>query len=134
MTLASLHRIERLNYLLGGVLVLAMVFVMDSEGALGVLVGVVLSSINFTVMRRMVQAWSRRPPSQRGPSSFFMVPKMILLMGAIVLSLMLLPISAVGLAVGFSVFLVSIAVETVRYISTPQPAGEETTGADEGKK
>lgn len=134
MTIDSLHRIERLNYILGGVLIAVMAFVMDSRGALGVVVGVILSSINFTAMRKMVQSWAKRPPSQRGSSSFFMVPKMMLLMGAIVLSLMLLPISAIGLAVGFSVFLVSIGVETVRYISTPPPVGDESAGADEGTK
>lgn len=132
MTIDSLRRIERLNYILGGVLLAVMAFVMDRAGALGVLVGVVLSSINFTVMRRMVESWAKRPPSQRGPSSFFMVPKMILLMGAIALSLMLLPISAIGLAVGFSVFLVSITVETVRYISSPPPASDDSAGTDEG--
>ena len=134
MTIASLQRIERLNYILGGVLIAVMAFVMDSRGALGVVVGVVLSGLNFTVMRKMVEGWARRPPSQRGPSSFFMVPKMMVLMGAVVLCLMLLPISAIGLAVGFSVFLVSIAVETVRYISSPPPVGDESAGADEGTK
>ena len=133
MTLDSLHRIERLNYILGGLLVAGMAFVLPRDGALGVLVGVILSSLNFTVMRRMVQAWMKRPPSQRGSSSFFMVPKMALLMGAIVLSLLLLPISAIGLAIGFSVFLVSIAVETVRYISSP-PVEESPSAADEAKK
>lgn len=132
MNVQSLHRIERLNYMLGGVLIASMAFVLDRPGALGVLVGVIISSANFTVMRKMVQSWLRQAPDRRGSSSFFMVPKMTMLMGAVALSLIFLPISAGGLVIGFSVFLLSIGIETVRYISSPRPS-DVPAGADDTK-
>ncbi len=135
MDIHSLHRIERLNYMLGGVLTVLMTVLLPREAALGVLVGVILSSVNFTVMRKMVQGWMQRSAAKRQTSSLFMLPKMVLLMLAIVLSLLFLPISAIGLAIGFSVFLISIAVETVRYISNP-PVDDNSSEAsvDEAKK
>lgn len=132
MNIQSLQRIERLNYILGGVLVATTALTLDRAGALGVLVGVVLSAVNFTVMRKMVQSWLKKGPDARGSSSFFMVPKMALLMGAVALSLIFLPISAGGLVIGFSVFLVSISIETVRYISSPRPS-DSHAGVDETK-
>lgn len=132
MNIHSLTRIERLNYIFGGVLVMAMAFVLTRAGALGVLVGVILSCINFTVMRRMVQGWMHQAAQQRGTRSYFMVPKMALLMFAIILALRFLPITAEGLAIGFSVFLLSIMVETIRYISNP-PANS-TSEVDNSEK
>lgn len=119
MDLSSLKRIERLNYLLGGVLIAASAFVFTREGALGVAVGVVLSCVNFSVMRSMVQSWVHLPPGRRSSRSLIMLPKMTGLMLAVFLAIRFLPISGMGLAIGFSVFLPSIAVETVRYISNP---------------
>lgn len=122
MDVTSLTRIERLNYMLGGVLVIAAALLMSRPGALGVLVGVVLSCANFSIMRRMVQRWMRVAPDRRGPQTLFLLPKMVGLMVAVFLAVHFLPISGIGVLMGFSVFLISIAIETVRYISNP-PAG-----------
>ncbi len=122
-----------MNYVLGGVLVAAAAFMFTRAGALGVLVGVVLSCVNFSVMRRMLQGWMRRSSGlPRSTHSFVMVPKMALLMLAVVLALYFLPIKAEGLAIGFSIFLVSIAVEAVRYFSNP-PLSDDA-GVDDAKQ
>jgi hypothetical protein len=131
MNINSLIRIERLNYVLGGALIVVMAFVLPFSGALGVVVGVILSCANFSVMRRMVQGWMRQARAGGGNRSFFMAPKMALLMLAVFLAIRLLPITAEGLAIGFSVFLLSIAVETVRYISSPRVNG--TSGTDDSE-
>jgi len=44
---------------------------------------------------------------------------MLGLMGAVTLALWFLPASPIYLAIGFSVFLVSIAVETARFFMSP---------------
>jgi hypothetical protein len=131
MNINSLIRIERLNYVLGGALIVVMAFVLPFSGALGVVVGVILSCANFSVMRRMVQGWMRQAKAGGANRSFFMAPKMALLMLAVFLAIRLLPITAEGLAIGFSVFLLSIAVETVRYISSPRVNG--TSGTDDSE-
>jgi hypothetical protein len=135
MDINSLTRIERLNYMLGGVLIVVMAFMLSRASALGVVVGVILSCINFSVMRRMVQGWSRQARAGRGNRSYFMAPKMALLMLAVFLAIRLLPITAEGLAIGFSVFLLSIAVETVRYITSPPVNGTSgSSGTDDPKE
>lgn len=118
MDRTTLTRIERMNYILGGVLVaLAGVFG-TGEQVLGALVGVLLCALNFSVVRRLVEKMmlaAQGQPQSRA-SAFLLAPKLLVLMGAAAAAVAFLPISAIMLAVGFSVFLVSIGVETVRYV------------------
>ncbi len=120
MDISSLIRIERLNYVFGGILVVAAFFVAQQEDAFGVLVGAIISSGNFSFMRQMVERWMKAPPESRGPQAFLLLPKMAVLMGVVFVAMYFLPISGLGMIVGFSVFLLSIAIETVRYISRPR--------------
>ena len=57
----------------------------------------------------------------------FLIPKMMLLMGAVFASLYFLPISALFFAAGFSIFVISIAIETVRVMTNPPevPNGDD---------
>ena len=112
----SLSRIERMNYILGGVLVAAVGVLGTRDQVLGALVGVLLSAINFSLVVRIVEKMTSAATGQSKASGILLAPKMLVLMGAAALALFLLPISAVMLAAGFSVFLVSIGVETVRYV------------------
>ena len=124
---AALGRIERLNYLLGGVLVVASALLLQSEQTLGVLIGAAIGGLNFTLIRSIVTRWiSRTAASGSSASGFFLIPKMGALLAAVFLSLRFLPISPPFLAVGFSVFMLSIAIETVRSSSSPpDDDGEE---------
>ena len=112
----SLSRIERLNYILGGALVAAVGVLGTRDQVLGALVGVLLSAVNFSLVVRIVEKMTAAATGQSKASGILLAPKMLVLMGAAALALFLLPISAVMLAAGFSVFLVSIGVETVRYV------------------
>ncbi len=112
----SLSRIERMNYILGGVLVAAVGVLGTRDQLFGALIGVVLCAVNFTLVVRIVEKMTAAATGQSKASGLLLAPKMLLLMGAAALALFLLPISAVMLAAGFSVFLVSIGVETVRYV------------------
>lgn len=127
MDVSGLRRIERLNYILGGLLVAAAAVLMSQADALGVLVGALLSCLNFSLMRGMVQRWLRVAPERRGPHTFVLLPKMLGLMTAVFLAVYFLPVTGLGVLIGFSVFLVSIAIETVRFSMRPpaaQPEGE----------
>ena len=55
-----------------------------------------------------------------GNRIFLILPKMVGLMGAVVLCLWLLPIDAIFFVIGYSVFIVSIVVEGV--LSTLRPS------------
>jgi len=120
----SIQRVERLNYILGGLLVAGTAVLGSQEQMFGALVGALVSSINFSLIGRIV----RRMGSAQGQSSgaaLMLVPKMLGVMAAVTLAIIYLPLSAVMLAVGFSIFLVSIGIETVRFAVSTSGAPEE---------
>ncbi|MCA9679396.1 MAG: ATP synthase subunit I [Planctomycetes bacterium] len=126
MTAGSLRRIERLNYLFGGVLVIAAALTRVRSEALGVAIGVFLTSLNFFLLRRLVfrvTSEAARGDSTRG--ALLILPKMLGLMAAVVLSLWLLPISPVAFAIGYSVFVASIFVEVILAAVLPAPASDD---------
>ncbi len=113
----SLERIEKLNYVFGaGMVVLAALFTRQAF-ALGITIGVVLTCLNFTFIRHLVGRMLIVHPDKRGATAFFFVPKMTGLLVAAALALFFLPISAIGLGIGFSVFLLSIMVESIRFVT-----------------
>jgi hypothetical protein len=115
---ASLGRIERMNYYLGGAVVALTAVLGTGPQVLGAVIGVVLCAVNFSAVRRLVQSMmgaARGEPRSRA-SAILLAPKLLILMGAAAAAIVFLPISPIMLAVGFSVFLVSIGVETVRYV------------------
>jgi len=119
MDAKSLRRIERLNYILGGVMAATAAILLPKEQALGILVGVALGSVNFSLISRIVQRWLRGAAKGNSASGYFLIPKMGALLAAVFLALRFLPISPVYFAIGFSIFLLSIVIETVRSATTP---------------
>jgi hypothetical protein len=119
-------RIERLNYGIGGVLVIVAALTSSTAMAAGVAVGVAISCLNFMLLRRLVTTWTTKAAegTSTTSSSLLMVPKTVGLMLLVTLCLIFLPISPIGFAIGFSVFVVSIVVEMV--LSTLSP--EKTHG------
>src|SRR6185369_11247522 len=58
MAAPSLLRIERLNYALGGILVILAAVTQPRPIALGIAVGVALTCLNFFVLRKLVFKWT----------------------------------------------------------------------------
>ncbi len=130
----SIHRIERLNYVLGGLLVLAGALTQTRPIALGVAVGVALTCANFFVLRKLVTKWTAEAArgDRGGNAAFLMLPKMIALMGAVALSILLLPIDPLAFVVGYSTFIISIVIDSLYSAlkSAPEPEpneGDEST-------
>jgi hypothetical protein len=113
----SLARIEHLNYMFGILLILICVALTDSSFSMGVSLGVVITCANFAMIRRLVDKLLRSDPNKRSGTAFFFLPKMMGLLAVVTLVLFYLPISAIGLALGFSIFFLSIMVEGFRYMS-----------------
>lgn len=130
MNASSLKRIERGNYILGGLATAAAAIFLPREATLGVLVGVLIGAINFSMIKRIVERWLADASTEggTGKSGYFMFPKMALLMAAVFLALKFLPISPAYLAAGFSIFLLSIGVETARSM-TAAPTGDSDEDA-----
>jgi hypothetical protein len=128
----SIHRIERLNYALSGVAVIVAALTQARPVALGLAVGAALTCLNFFVLRRLVVKWTsdaaRGKPSN---SQMLMLPKMALLMGLVALSILLLPIDAIAFAVGYSLFIPSILIDTT-YSAMRTETNEEPKEHDHG--
>jgi hypothetical protein len=110
----SIQRIERLNYLLGGLLVAGTALLGSREQMFGALVGALVSSINFSLIGRIVRRMGS-PGGGGSGAALMLVPKMLGVMAAVTLAILFMPLSAVMLAAGFSIFLVSIGIETIRF-------------------
>lgn len=131
MASPSILRIERINYALGGVLVIAAALTQARPIALGVAVGVLLTCINFFVLRRLVTKWTRdAAKGKTGSAPLLMLPKMVGLMGAVAVAILLLPIDPIAFTVGYSIFIISIVIDTtysaLRESGEPEPNSTET--------
>jgi ATP synthase I chain len=120
----SIRRIERLNYGIAGVAVLVGALTQPQGIALGLAIGAGLTCLNFYVLRRLVTRWTadaaKGKPSN---ASLLMLPKMIALMGAVAVSILLLPIDPIAFAIGYSIFLLSILIESL-YSAMKSPDDE----------
>jgi ATP synthase I chain len=120
VNLDSLVRIERLNYAIGGLLTIAAALTQPRSIALGIAVGVLLTCLNFALVRRIVHRATADASAGKSSNRMMLVlPKMTLLMAAVALSLWLLPINAAAFAAGYSIFIVSIIVESVHAALRP---------------
>jgi hypothetical protein len=107
-------RIERLNYVIGGVIVIAAALTQPSRIALGVAVGIALTCANFFVLRKLVTRWTADAAANRpSNASMLMLPKMLALMAAVVLSIMFLPIDPIAFTAGYSIFILSIIIDSI---------------------
>jgi len=115
MDLKQLDAIERWNWIIAIVLVLAAALLFDTSVLLGVAVGAFLCCANFWGIHKLIVKSMRVEGRQRAALQLLLVAKMVLLMFVIFLVMKYLPLSPAALAVGLSVFFLSIAVESARF-------------------
>jgi hypothetical protein len=126
----SILRIERLNYALAAVAVLIGLFTRNREIIIGLMAGGALTCLNFYVLRKLIVKWTAEAARGKGGNaSFLMLPKMILLMGAVAVSVLVLPLDVVAFTVGYSIFIVSIVIEAAySALRGPSSNGEHSNG------
>ncbi len=126
----SIHRIERLNYILSAVLVLLALLTQSKSVTLGLAAGAALTCANFYVLRRLISKWTAdAAEGKRGNASFLMLPKMVILMGLVAVAVLFLPIDIIAFAGGYSIFIASILIESVHSaLRTETPADENGHG------
>ena len=113
MASPSIHRIERLNYGISAGVILIALITQSRPVTLGLAVGAGLTCLNFYVLRRLIVKWTTEAAKGRGGNSgMLMLPKMVGLMGAVAAAVLLLPLDVIAFAIGYSIFIVSIIVET----------------------
>src|SRR5688572_29452969 len=125
----SIHRIERMNYALALVVTVVGLLTQRRDVVLGLMVGSGLTCLNFFVLRKLVVKWTAEAASGTGGNaSMLMLPKMVFLMGAVAVSVLLLPIDVIAFTIGYSIFIVSIVIEAAySALRTPDP-GDATNG------
>jgi hypothetical protein len=123
MASPSIRRIERLNYGISAAAILVALFTQSRAVTLGIAVGSGLTCLNFFVLRRLIERWTTEAAQGKGGNSgLLMLPKMIGLMAAVAASVLLLPLDVIAFAVGYSIFIVSIIVETTYTALRPSAA------------
>ena len=128
MASPSIHRIERLNYAIAAIVAVVGVLTQPKDVVLGLVVGAGLTCLNFFVLRKLVVKWTAEAASGKGGNaSLLMLPKMIGLMGAVAVSVLLLPIDVVAFTVGYSIFILSIVIEATYSAMKPVPAQDSET-------
>jgi len=122
----SIHRIERLNYALSGIAVIVAALTQTRSVALGLAVGAGLTCLNFFVLRRLVVKWTNDAAAGRkmGNSQILILPKMIGLIAAVAVAILVLPIDPIGFVAGYSIFLLSIVIDTM--YAAMRPTDEES--------
>lgn len=129
MASPSIHRIERLNYGLSAALVLISLFTQPKSVVLGLAAGAALTCANFFVLRRLIVRWTTEAAQGiRGNSALLMMPKMIALMGLVAVCVLFLPIDVIAFAVGYSIFIGSILIESIYSAMRPITADENNHG------
>ena len=122
--MGSILRIERLNYLLGGILTIAAAITQPRDIALGVALGVGLTCLNFHVLRRLITKWTvAAAKGEPSNAPMLMLPKMVILMGTVALVILFLPVQPIAFIVGYSIFMVSIVIDTT--FSALRPAATD---------
>jgi len=129
----TVRLVERLNYLFGGLLIIASVFVATQKQALGVAVGVALTCLNFAVLRGLVYKWTKavQAGEPSGGKAFLVMPKMIGMMAAVVVVILFLPVDGVAFLIGYSIFFPSIVVAGV--VDALRSARAEPTDSADSK-
>jgi hypothetical protein len=120
----ALARIERLNYVIAAIAVAFGAIVLGQPYAIGLGVGALVASLNFSVIRHLVERWTAAAPSRKGGTAFLFVPKMAALIVVVFVAIRYLPLSPPAFAIGFSTFLISIAIESFRFVSRGAAASE----------
>ena len=111
----QLHAIDRWNLVLAGLLVVTCALVFDRSVLIGAAVGALLSTLNFWAMHTLLRRSMHAIGGRRALLQFLVVMKMGIFMGLIFLAMRTLEMNPAAFAVGISVFLVSIAIESLRF-------------------
>ncbi len=114
------NRIEVLNYALSAIAIAVSVFICTREQVLGLACGALFGAVNFTAVKRIVGAQIHAQVHGKSAKQALLVfPKMLIMVAAIAVCVFFLPLSVPFLALGFSIVMVSIAIETIRTLSGP---------------
>jgi hypothetical protein len=115
MSPAKLRVMEKWNLLFGAVFTLVAALAFPSSVALGVALGATLCAVNFWAIRRIWESLLSGSTAEKQRMQVLFLLKTMALIAAVFVVVRYFPIHPVAFAIGLSVFLLSIAVESVRF-------------------
>lgn len=122
MTPDRLKVMERWNLAFAALAVLLSALFASESIMWGVVAGAVLACSNFYAIRRIWQSLLSGSLERRQAMQALFILKTMLLIGLVFVAVRFLPISPLGFAIGISVFIPSIIVETARFALGGTPA------------
>lgn len=125
----SIQRIERFNYVIAIIVVATGLLLVQSRPVvLGLMVGSGLTCLNFFVLRKLVVKWTADAAEGKGGNAqLLMLPKMIFLMGAVAVAVLFLPIDVISFVIGYSIFIISIVIETAYSALSGSPPAQSSS-------
>ncbi len=115
MNQKALGSIHRLNLILAGIFIAIAALAFGRAAVLGVAVGALLACANFWGIHQLVRISMAAHGRGRAALQLLIVLKMGALIFLVFLALRHLDMSPAAFAVGLSIFLLSIAIESVRF-------------------
>lgn len=125
-----LSAIERWNVIFAVIFTVGAAVFFDRGMAFGVGVGAAIGCTNFWSIHKLISSSMSANGRRRVVLQLLLGAKMILLLCVVFLTIRFLPLSPVGLAFGLSVFLLSIAVVSLRFALAQ---GQHDEGVDNGR-
>lgn len=110
-----LRAMEKWNFVFTGVAILIAALAFDREHVVGVALGALIACANFTAIRKIWEGLLSGSTERKQSMQMLFVLKMIALFAVVFVCIRFVPMSAGAFAIGISIFLLSIAVESARF-------------------
>jgi uncharacterized membrane protein YoaK (UPF0700 family) len=110
-----LRAMEKWNLLLSGLAVLITALLFEREHVVGVALGALIACANFTAIRKIWEGLLSGSSERKQSMQMLFILKMVALFAIVFVCIRFVPMSAAAFAIGISIFLLSIAVESARY-------------------
>jgi hypothetical protein len=111
----QLENVTRWNCVLAALLIVVGAVFFDGAVALGLTVGSLIATANFWGIQRLITRSMSVQGRSRTLLQGLLMVKMLVLMILVFLCIRFLPMSSVAFAIGLSVFLLSIVIESLRF-------------------
>jgi hypothetical protein len=110
-----LRAMEKWNLLLSGLAILVTALLFEREHVVGMALGALIACANFSAIRKIWEGLLSGSTERKQSMQMLFLLKMIALFAVVFVCIRFVPMSAAAFAIGISIFLLSIAVESARY-------------------
>ena len=110
-----LRAMEKWNLVFSALAILVAALLFERQHVVGVALGALIASANFSAIRRIWEGLLSGSTERKQSMQMLFILKMVVLFAIVFVCIRFVPMSAAAFAIGISIFLLSIAVESARY-------------------